>query len=120
MLCPNPSKEDEARDYLTLAQERLETYREAKRQQERAKEESELAQKVFDAYNASSNGILAQTYKDVEKDFSDYYRVINQDDEAEFEGKLTPSLGKLGFDVDFYGRGFFPPGAYHSEGHQDS
>ncbi|MCJ7484693.1 MAG: hypothetical protein MUQ25_00805 [Candidatus Aminicenantes bacterium] len=29
-------------------------------------------------------------------------------------------MGKLGFDVDFYGRGFFPPGAYHSEGHQDS
>ena len=28
-------------------------------------------------------------------------------------------MGKLGFDVDFYGRGFFPPGAYHSEGHQD-
>ena len=117
---PDPSKEDEARDYLTLTQERLEAYREAKRQQERAKEESELAQKVFNAYNASSNGILAQIYNDVEKDFSDYYRVINQDDEAEFEGKLTPSLGKLGFDVDFYGRGFFPPGAYHSEGHQDS
>jgi recombinational DNA repair ATPase RecF len=117
---PDPSKEDEARDYLTLAQERLETYREAKRLQERAKQDGELAQNVFDAYNTSSNGILAQIYKNVEKDFSDYYRVINQDDEAEFEGKLTPSLGKLGFDVDFYGRGFFPPGAYHSEGHQDS
>jgi hypothetical protein len=32
---------------------------------------------------------------------------------------LTPSSGRLGFDVDFYGRGFFPPGAYHSDGHQD-
>jgi hypothetical protein len=30
-----------------------------------------------------------------------------------------PSIGKLSFDVDFYGRGHFPPGAYHSEGHQD-
>ncbi len=28
-------------------------------------------------------------------------------------------MGKLGFNVDFYGRGYFPPGAYHSEGHQD-
>src|SRR5260370_17205304 len=27
-------------------------------------------------------------------------------------------MGRLGLDVDFYGRGFFPPGAYHSEGHQ--
>jgi len=36
-----------------------------------------------------------------------------------FEGKLTPSPAKLAFDVDFYGRGKFPLGAYHSEGHQD-
>jgi hypothetical protein len=117
---PDPSKEEEARDYLTVCQERLDAYREAKRQHERAKQEGELARKVFDAYNTSSTAILAQIYRDVQKDFSDYYRVINHDDEAEFEGKLTPSLGKLGFDVDFYGRGFFPPGAYHSEGHQDS
>jgi len=40
-------------------------------------------------------------------------------DEDTFEARLTPSMGKLGFDVDFYGRGHFPPGAYHSEGHQD-
>ena len=26
----------------------------------------------------------------------------------------------LSFNVDFYGKGKFPPGAYHSEGHQDS
>jgi len=117
---PDPSKEDEARDYLSVSQERLEAYREAKRQQARAKQESELAEKVLAAYNASSTETLAKIYNDVQKDFSEYYRVVNQDDEAEFEGKLTPSLGKLGFDVDFYGRGFFPPGAYHSEGHQDS
>jgi recombinational DNA repair ATPase RecF len=117
---PDPSKEDEAREYLTVCQERLEVYRETKRQQARAKQESDLAEKVVAAYNASSTDTLAKIYKDVEKDFSDYYRIVNQDDEADFEGKLTPSLGKLGFDVDFYGRGFFPPGAYHSEGHQDS
>jgi recombinational DNA repair ATPase RecF len=117
---PDQSKEDEAREYLAVCQERLEAYREAKRQRARAKQESELAEKVLGAYNASSTEILGQIYRDVEKDFSEYYRVVNQDDESEFEGKLTPSLGKLGFDVDFYGRGFFPPGAYHSEGHQDS
>lgn len=36
-----------------------------------------------------------------------------------FTAKLTPSEGKLEFDVNFYGRGLFPPGAFHSEGHQD-
>jgi wobble nucleotide-excising tRNase len=39
-------------------------------------------------------------------------------------GRLTPTpVGSLrvglGFDDDFYGPGHFPPGAYHSEGHQD-
>jgi len=61
----------------------------------------------------------ASLYADVEKDFAALYGFVNRDDEDAFEAKLVPSLGKLGFDVDFYGRGFFPPGAYHSEGHQD-
>ena len=52
-------------------------------------------------------------------EFRSYHRDINGDDESKFEAQLTPSLGKLGFEVDFYGKGFFPPGAYHSEGHQD-
>ena len=30
-----------------------------------------------------------------------------------------PTTGKLSLNVDFYRRGFFPPGAFHSEGHQD-
>ena len=51
--------------------------------------------------------------------FSTYYRAINEDDESKFTAKLTPSEGRLGLDVNFYERGLFPPGAYHSEGHQD-
>jgi hypothetical protein len=53
----------------------------------------------------------------VETAFSGYYRKINEEDESTFTAKLLPSIGKLGFDVDFYVRGHFPPGAYHSEGH---
>jgi hypothetical protein len=62
---------------------------------------------------------LEKIYKDVETAFAAYYRKINEEDEKTFTAKLMPSIGKLGFDVDFYGRGHFPPGAYHSEGHQD-
>jgi hypothetical protein len=70
-------------------------------------------------FGTSVKDALEAIYKEVEKRFIDLYRSVNNDDEGSFEAKLTPSLGKLGFDVDFYGRGFFPPGAYHSEGHQD-
>ena len=44
---------------------------------------------------------------------------INREDEEQFTSKLTSAPAKLSFDVDFYGRGLYPPGAYHSEGHQD-
>jgi len=117
---PDVSQEDEAKDFLTVAQERLEVYREARRQQDRSKRHWELAGKVLTLFSDSANQVLTSIYNDVQQDFSKFYQFINRDDEATFTGKLIPSFGKLGFDVDFYGRGYFPPGAYHSEGHQDS
>lgn len=117
---PEPTKQDAAREWLTIAQERLEVWREAMRKQEVAKEQAQRARQVYDIYAATSDKVLAGIYADVEKDFAALYRFINRDDEGKFNAQLVPSMGKLGFDVDFYGRGFFPPGAYHSEGHQDS
>src|SRR5439155_8605065 len=75
--------------------------------------------RVLHIYGETSDRALEAIYKEVESEFRQYYRLINRDDESRFEAQLTPSLGKLGFEVDFYGKGFFPPGAYHSEGHQD-
>src|SRR5579871_2178731 len=117
---PEPTQQDAARDFLTVGQERLEAYRGASIKLKAGEERAALARRVFDTYTAASTSVLEGIYKKVEKDFSELYRFINQDDESAFSAQLTPSMGKLGFDVDFYGRGFFPPGAYHSEGHQDS
>jgi hypothetical protein len=117
---PDPTKEEEAKEYLTLCQERLDVFRRGKRKQAQNKSRSDLAAKILDAYNATVTGVLNKIYGDVAKDFGRFYRFINRDDEAEFEGKLTPSAGMLSFDVDFYKRGSFPPAAYHSEGHQDA
>jgi hypothetical protein len=84
-------------------------------QQERA----QGAKKVCDVYGDVTTKALEKIYKQVEAAFTENYRQINQEDEGGFTAQLIPSIGKLGFDVDFYGRGPFPPGAYHSEGHQD-
>lgn len=116
---PEPSKLDAAREWLTLAQERLENLRTARRQEKIDSSQQELAKSVLATYVDCSDSILRGLYSTVEKDFSHLYREINQEDEKTFQAKLVPSMGKLGFDVDFYGRGSFPPGAYHSEGHQD-
>lgn len=117
---PEPTKEEEARDYLIVAQERYDRCKTTKARKDETAARSALGLKVSETYGETSKSVLEGIYDKVEKNFSDYYRVINHDDEGKFDGKLTPSVGKLAFDVDFYGRGKFPPGAYHSEGHQDS
>jgi ABC-type Mn2+/Zn2+ transport system ATPase subunit len=117
---PEPTKEDAARDWLTVAQERLDVWRDAMRKQMVGRAQAQTAREVSNIYAATSDGVLATIYADVEKDFASLYAFVNHDDEEKFTAHLVPSIGKLGFDVDFYGRGWFPPGAYHSEGHQDS
>ncbi len=117
---PEPTKQDAAREWLTVAQERLEVWRDAMRKQKAAKEQAERTRQISDIYATTSDTVLAGIYAAVEKDFASLYGFVNRDDEDKFKAQLIPSRGKLGFDVDFYGRGFFPPGAYHSEGHQDS
>lgn len=114
------SAEDEARDFLTVAQDRYERLQGAKTAAAEARARNAVAQKVLDHYNSSCTQVLEGIYDAVALDFANYYRVINREDEHAIVGKLTPAPAKLSLDVDFYGRGLFPPGAYHSEGHQDA
>lgn len=116
---PEPTTVDAARDYLTVAQERFTFARDARQKHTVGKARAGRAEKVFSIYGTSTTAALQGIYDNVQQTFASYYSEINKDDEAAFTAKLIPSLGKLGFDVDFYGRGHFPPGAYHSEGHQD-
>lgn len=116
---PEPSSQDAARSFLTIAQERLEQYRTARKRHASGKARAERAAKVFKIFGETTTKALEAIYHKVQEEFADCYRQINKDDEGAFTAHLLPSIGKLGFDVDFYGRGRFPPGAYHSEGHQD-
>src|ERR1017187_2829981 len=116
---PEPTKQEAARDYLISCQERLETFQDVSRRFKKTQEDAVLSKKVYDIYAEISTSVLNGIYKEVEAEFTELYKFINQDDEGNFDARLIPSIGKLGFDVDFYGRGYFPPGAYHSEGHQD-
>lgn len=116
---PEASEQDTARDYLTIGQERLDQYRHISLQHKKSEEEAALTKQISETYNTVSNSVLEGVYKKVEQNFSELYRDINQDNESKFSAQLVPESGKLDLDVDFFGRGFFPPGAYHSEGHQD-
>ena len=55
---PEPTKQDAAREWLTVAQERLEVLREAMRKQKVAKKQAEKARQVFDIYATTSDTVL--------------------------------------------------------------
>ena len=116
---PEPSKRDAARDFLVVAEERLEALQDARQKLSAGRLKAARATKVSETYGIVTTAALEKIYQDVEGTFATFYRKINEEDEDAFTAKLMPSIGKLALDVDFYGRGHFPPGAYHSEGHQD-
>jgi hypothetical protein len=116
---PDQTATLDAQTFLTTAQIRLGDFREALRKNKAAEIALGSAKAAYEAYCSVLEDELEALYEDVQEDFSAFYRAINEDDEATFSAKLTPSEGKLDFDVNFYERGLFPPGAYHSEGHQD-
>ena len=117
---PDQTATLDAQTFLTTAQIRLGDHREAMRRSRVAEIAWNAAKNAYAAYCSVLEEELNTLYDEVQEDFSAFYRAINEDDESKFTAKLTPSEGKLDFDVNFYERGLFPPGAYHSEGHQDS
>lgn len=116
---PDQSTVVNAHTYLATAQAKLVDYRSSKKAYQKAATSAKSAKTAHDLYCDVLTTELNKLYNDVQQDFSSYYRTINEDDEAEFTAKLTPEKGSLSLDVNFYERGLYPPGAYHSEGHQD-
>jgi len=116
---PDQSATLDAQTFLSTAQIRIGDYREAMRKSAASELAFKAAKTAYDVYCGVLEEELNKLYDEVQKDFSDFYREINNEDEADFMAKLTPTEGSLALDVNFYGRGLFPPAAYHSEGHQD-
>lgn len=116
---PDQTATLDARTFLTTAQVRLSDYREAMRKNKAAEIAENSIRAAYKIYCDVLEEELNALYEQVQDDFSTYYRALNGDDEGKFTAKLTPTEGKLEFDVNFHERGLFPPGAFHSEGHQD-
>lgn len=115
---PEASAHDKAIAFLTELQVRYDDHVAKTAAENVAAARSATAQKVHSHYDKMSNEVLEGIYDAVAKDFTALYKAMNAD-EGEFTGELKAEPAKLSFNVDFYGRGTFPPGAYHSEGHQD-
>ena len=118
-LLPDPSTQDAAREYLVIAQSKLESWRKCRKAEVNAKTRAELTSAVSATFGDAITDGLEAIFDAVRSRFGALYRAINHDDESAFDARFKQVPGRLALDVDFYGRGFFPPGAYHSEGHQD-
>ena len=116
---PDQSASVAAQTFLTLAHDRLNSWKASQRAERHAAAAAARGQDVYKAYCDAMEEQLEGLYASVEEDFSTYYREINSDDEGAFKARLEPSEGKLDLEVAFYDKGMFPPAAYHSEGHQD-
>ena len=116
---PDTSEKAKSSSHLIIAAERWTSFASAKGNEEQAVRAEARAKIIYDEYCAVVDNELEDLYKNVEGRFSTFYSEINQDDEGGFKAVFKPSAGKLDLLVDFYGIGMFPPGAYHSEGHQD-
>ena len=115
---PDTSAKDKAIKFLAVIQERYDRLIEANREAKESAQRGAIAEKVYDHYVKISNGVLEDIYDAVAKEFTELYKAINYD-EGKFVGELKAEPAKLSLNVDFYGRGTFPPGAYDSERNQD-
>jgi len=72
------------------------------------------------AFQNARDQTLTALYGSIRDRFVELYSHIHGPDEQTFAAKLEPQGAGLDFQVDFYGKGIYPPHAFHSEGHQDS
>lgn len=117
---PEPSAQHAASEILTIAQERLDTLDDAKTAHDKAALHAKQALKVLQIYLTQTQSALGEIYDKVQKRFSALYALLNSEDESAFQAEMRQDGAGLGLRVDFYSRGNYPPGAFHSEGHQDS
>ena len=116
---PDQGASIRAQTFLTIAQDRLKARRDAQSKSVQTAVAVDAAKVIYSTYCDVAEAYLSELYAAVEDEFGTFYRAINADDESEFNAKLEPADAGLRLEVDFYDKGMYPPGAYHSEGHQD-
>jgi energy-coupling factor transporter ATP-binding protein EcfA2 len=116
---PDQTDRQTSTRYLSVAQDRWSRWQAAIEVTRREREVSNAVDSAYDLYCECQDSALQSMYHSVEEQVSEFYRIVNGDDEAAFRVELRPSEGSLDLVVDFYGLGLYPPAAYHSEGHQD-
>lgn len=105
---------------LTKLEVYLQQYKEAYLNFTTAEKISNQANLILSFFEKARDDTLLNVFDKINADFCCLYKELHGDDEKDFESSFIPKEAELLFEVDFYKKGKFHPGAMHSEGHQDS
>jgi hypothetical protein len=114
------SPELKAWKILTKLEVLLEQYQTVRANFKQADKVSNQASLYLSCFEAARDEVLDDIFEKINNNFSNLYKELHDEDERDFNSAFRPDEAALTFEVDFYGRGMFHPGALHSEGHQDS
>ncbi|MCX5693880.1 MAG: AAA family ATPase [Candidatus Omnitrophica bacterium] len=114
------SKQQVAWETLIKMEDTWRRYEESLIQLEHGELYKQRSEATLSYFEKARDTTLENIYNAVKGTFDKYYKVIHSEDEEAFVSNIHPDGAALIFEVDFYGRGMFPPHALHSEGHQDS
>ena len=113
------NEEQKAFERLTRAKSDLERLDKRERDHTLSKKEFSRSVQVLNKFLLAHDEVLEDLYDDISRKLTCLYRELHED-ETTFAAELRSTDSGTRFNVDFYGRGMFPPNALHSEGHQDS
>ncbi len=114
------SKNQAAWDTLTKMEDKWKRYKDDLNRVEIAELFKRRAEAILRHFEEARDSVLESIYDAIKDNFNEYYKTIHSEDEKTFSSNIKHEGAELIFEVDFYGRGLFPPHALHSEGHQDS
>jgi len=114
------SKQQVAWDTLTKMEDKWRIYIESLEEKKASEKTKTRADLILSNFEQARDSVLEGIYDEVRNNFERYYKTLHSEDEYSFSSKISHEEAELIFEVNFYGRGMFPPHALHSEGHQDS
>lgn len=117
---PAATPEQAALEALTQLEVSLGVVEQRESDLEDARTAEAAATALHDCFVAARDSVLGALYDEICERFSMLYRELHSGDEGAFSALLEPAGAGLRLEVDFFGRGEYPPHALHSEGHQDS
>lgn len=117
---PKVTPEQTAWDTLTRLEENIKGLQAAEKRSKQVELWNSRATLLRSRFEAARDAVLGGLYDSIRDRFVDLYRKLHNSDEKDFTATLEPDGAGLDLEVDFHGRGIYPPHALHSEGHQDS